>query len=84
MVIPTRWIKYPAIEQLYMSLSQQVTIGKTHREQHQTRETELIEDSLCSICHSPQFPISIEFERFWNFYSKYIAPTAKDYSEITI
>ena len=67
-----------------MSLSQRITIGKTHREQHRSGETDLIEDSSCSICHPPQSPIPIEFERFWNFYSKYIAPTAEDYSEITI
>src|ERR1043165_2315320 len=67
-----------------MSLPQRITIGKTHREQHRTGETDLIEDPSCSICRPPQSPIPIEFERFWNFYSKYIAPTAEDYSEITI
>src|ERR1043165_7277435 len=67
-----------------MSLSQRITIGKTHREQHRTGVTNLIEDPSCSTCHPPQSPIPIEFERFWNFFSKYIAPTAEDYSEITI
>src|ERR1044071_5752038 len=67
-----------------MSLSQRIAIGKTHREQHNTGETNLLEDPSCSICHPSQFPISILFERFWNFYSRYIAPTAEDYSEITI
>ena len=47
-------------------------------------ETNLIEDPSYSICHPPQFPISREFERFWNFYSQYIAPTVENYSEITI
>jgi len=67
-----------------MSLSQRVTIGRTHREQHRLEETNLIEDSSCSICHPPQSPASQEFERFWGFFSRYIAPTADDYSEITI
>src|ERR1043165_5256391 len=67
-----------------MSLLQRITIGKTHREQHHKEETNLIEDPSCSICHPPQFPISVEFERFWGFYSRYIAPTAEDYSEVTI
>ena len=48
------------------------------------KEINLIEDPSCSICHPPQFLISIEFERFWNFYSKYIAPIAENYSEITV
>ena len=67
-----------------MSLSQRVTIGRTHREQHQSGEMNLIEDSSCSICHPPQNPAPKEFERFWGFFSRYIAPTADDYSEITI
>src|ERR1043165_2506375 len=67
-----------------MSLSQRITIGKIHRKQHHTGEANLIEDPLCSICHPSQSPIPIKFERFWNFYSKYIVPTAEDYSEITI
>src|ERR1043165_7060056 len=67
-----------------MSLSQRINIGKTHREQHQQGETNLLEDPSCSTCHPPQFPISTAFERFWNFYSRFIAPTAEDYSEITI
>ena len=67
-----------------MSLSQRITIGRTHREQHRSEATNLIKDLSCSICHPPQFPISIEFDRFWGFYSKYIAPTADDYSEVTI
>ena len=67
-----------------MSLSQRITIGKTHREQHHTGEINLIEDPSCSICHPSQNPIPVEFERFWGFYSRYIAPTAEDYSEVTI
>src|ERR1043165_3998956 len=67
-----------------MSLLQRITIGKTHREQHHTGEINLIEAPSCSICHLLQNPIPIEFERFWGFYSRYIAPTAEDYSEVTI
>src|ERR1044072_780240 len=67
-----------------MSLSQRINIGKIHRKQHQQGETNLLEDPSCSICHPPQFPISVPFERFWNFYSRFIAPTAEDYSEITV
>ena len=66
-----------------MSLAQRIINGRTHREQHRTGQP-TTEDYTCSLCHHPNFPLPQGFERFWAYYSIYLAPTAEDYSEITV
>src|ERR1043165_6514277 len=67
-----------------MSLSQRIINGRVHREQHRIGNNPDTEDYTCSLCHHPNFPLPRGFERFWTYYSTYLAPTAEDYSEITV
>src|ERR1044072_273753 len=67
-----------------MSLSQRIINGRVHKEQHRTGNNPDTENYTCSICHHPNFPLPRGFERFWIYYSTYLAPTAEDYSEITV
>src|ERR1044071_7421685 len=67
-----------------MSLSQRIINGRVHREQHRDGNNPDTEDYTCSICHHPNFPLPQVFERFWTYYFTYLAPTAEDYSEITV
>src|ERR1044071_2787349 len=67
-----------------MSLSQRIINGRVHREQHRAGNNPDTEDYTCSICHHPNFPLPQGFERFWAYYFTYLAPTAEDYSEITV
>ena len=66
-----------------MLLAQRIINGRTHREQHRTGQP-ITEDYTCSLYHHPNFPLPQGFEKFWTYYSTYLAPTAEDYSEITV
>src|SRR5687767_637558 len=66
-----------------MSLAQRIVNGTIHRALHQSNSEIEITDDTCSICHPPlETPRS--FEIFWEFFFNYIAPSADDYSEITV
>lgn len=66
-----------------MSLPQRIISGNLHRNEHIESKGDITKDPACSTCYPPTNPPE-EFERFWSYYSRYLAPTATDYSEITI
>ena len=67
-----------------MSLSQQILTGQTHRREHREGQQPTFEDQTCPICFPIPEEIDSKFIRFWNFYTGYLAPSATEFSILTI
>src|ERR1044072_6734224 len=67
-----------------MSLSQRILTGQTHRREHREGQRPTLEDQTCPICFPIPEEIDPKFVRFWNFYTGYLAPSATEFSILTV
>ena len=67
-----------------MSLPQRILSGQIHRREHREGQQPTLEDQTCPICFPIPEEIDPKFIRFWNFYTGYLAPSATEFSILTI